>query len=78
MILYLSFLVDFNYVVLFKEDQIMNPNGNNTYKDEMELKRCKVSSQTGVNIQQKKLITCSFSCERSSSMGMFNLPKLVE
>ena len=25
---------------LFQEDQIMNPNGNNTYKDETELKRC--------------------------------------
>ena len=24
----------------FQEDQIMNPNGNNTYKDENELKRC--------------------------------------
>jgi hypothetical protein len=31
-----------NFHRLYQEDQIMNPNGNNTYKDEMELKRCKL------------------------------------
>lgn len=31
-----------NFHRLYQEDQIMNPNGNNTYKDETELKRCQL------------------------------------
>merc|ERR1712048_116415 len=31
-----------NFHRLYQEDRIMNPNGNNTYKDETELKRCQL------------------------------------
>lgn len=42
----------------------MNPNGNDTYKDEQELKRCKVSE-----FKCKLRLTDHFSYGKSSSMA---------